>query len=35
MTNILSAQHQTGDTHMVAYNFNKKELLFQVSYNKK
>jgi hypothetical protein len=28
---FLAASHRTGDTQMAAYNFNKKELLLQVS----
>ena len=35
MVNTLAASHGTGDTQMAAFNFRTKELLFQVSYNKK
>lgn len=35
MVNTLAPLHFTGDTQMAAYNFRTKELLFQVSYNKK
>lgn len=35
MVNILAASHETGDTQMAAYNFNTKEMYYQISYNKK
>ena len=34
MVNVLAPSHRTGDTHMVGYNLNTKEVYFQVSYNK-
>ena len=35
MVNTLSPSHKTGNTHMVSYNYNTRQLYFQVSYNKK
>lgn len=32
MANVMSASHRTGDTHNVAFDYNTKELYFQVSY---
>ncbi len=31
IVSFLAASHHTGDTQMASYNFNKKELLLQVS----
>jgi hypothetical protein len=35
MVNVLAASHKTGDTHMVAFDYQTKELYFQVSYETK
>jgi len=34
MVNTLAASHKTGDTQMASYNFNKRELLLQLSNDK-